>query len=71
MRRPVLTLHLNIRSPGQNFTTALAHMGNVAVDYFGRNTDSVETARPHERTGTVTLHDVKILGEVADPDRAK
>ena len=71
MRRPVWTLHLNIRSPGQNFATALAQMGNVAVDYFGRNTDSVETARPHERTGTVTLHDVKILGEVAGPDRAK
>lgn len=71
MSKPVWTIHLNIRSAGQNFRTALARMGNVAVDYFGRNTDSVETARPHERTGTVTLHDVKILGEAEAPDRAK
>jgi len=71
VRRPVWTIHLNIRSPGQNFTTALARMGNVAVDFFGRNTDAVTTAVPRPRTGTVTLGEMKIIGEVPDPFRAK
>jgi len=70
-RRAVWTLYLNMRSPGQNFTTALSRMGNVAVDYFGRSTDSVVTARPHERTGTVTLGPLTIVGEVPDLVRAK
>ena len=71
VRRPVWTIHLNIRSPGQNFPTALARMGNVAVDYLGRNTDAVVTALPRERAGTVTLGPMIIVGEVPDPARAR
>jgi len=63
-RRPVWTLHLNIRSPGQNFSTALARMGNVAVDHFGRNTTGVTTARPAVRTGTVIIGPLKVIGIV-------
>ena len=70
-RRPVWTLHVNMRSPGQNFATALAKMGNVAVDYFGRTTGAVVTAQPHERAGKVTLGEMKIIGAVRDPVSGK
>ena len=63
-RRSVWTMHLNTSSPGNNFSSALKMMGTVAVDYFGRNTDGVKTARPANRTGTVSLAPIVILGEV-------
>lgn len=67
-RRSVWTLHLNTRSPGNNFPAALKKMGAVAVDYFGRNSDGVETAHPVIRTGTVTLAPIVILGTVKPED---
>lgn len=70
-RRPkaVWTLHLNTRSPGQNFFTALDKMGDVAVDFFGRSTDGVQTARPTLRTGTVKLGPLVIIGETPEKVR--
>lgn len=62
--RAVWTLHVNIRSPGQNFTTALNLMGPAAANFFGRTTDGVMTVRPKERQGQVTLGELVILGEV-------
>lgn len=57
------TLHLNVRSPGHNFTEALSLMSEAAVSYFGRQTDEVETVTPKLRQGRVTIGDVTIVGE--------
>ncbi|WP_146180258.1 hypothetical protein [Opitutus sp. ER46] len=64
-RRPrvLWTLHLNMRSAGVNFREAMASMGDVAVHYVGRNVDQVETALPKLKQGTVTIGEVKIIGE--------
>lgn len=62
-RRAVWTLYMNIRSPGNNFQTALTRMSAAAVDYFGRTTDKVETVRPQVREGKVDIGDLIILGE--------
>ena len=63
-RRAVWSLYLNMRSPGNNFVAALGMMGTAAVDYFGRDTDGVKTARPGDRAGSVNLGPLIILGEV-------
>lgn len=57
------TLHLNMRSPGQNFRHAMVAMSNVAVNYFGRETSSVETSLPGLRQGEVTIGEITIVGE--------
>ncbi len=61
--RLVWTLHLNMRSAGNNFREAVAMMGNVAVNYFGRNVDRVDTALPKVRQGQVTIGEITIVGE--------
>ncbi|HEY4249166.1 MAG TPA: hypothetical protein VGM64_20245 [Lacunisphaera sp.] len=63
-QRPVWTLYLNMRSPGQNFKTAMTRMSAVAVDYFGRASDGIKVGRPTDREGTVNLGPLIILGEV-------
>lgn len=63
-QRPVWTLYLNMRSPGQNFKTALTRMSAVAIDYFGRTTDGIKVGRPVAREGTINLGPLIILGEV-------
>ncbi len=62
-RRPVWTLFANVRSPGNNFSTALGLMGASASGYFGRETNGVQTVEPRDRTGTVQLGPLIILGE--------
>ena len=62
--RPVWTLHLNMRSPGQNFGKALSRMSNVAVTFAGRNVAEMTTVRPNENRGVVTLGPLKIIGYV-------
>lgn len=64
-RKPKLvwTLHLNMRSAGNNFQEAVAMMGDVAVNYFGRNVDQVDTALPKVRQGQVTIGEITIVGE--------
>jgi hypothetical protein len=62
--RALWTLHVNIRSPGQNFVTALNLMGPAAAHYFGRTSDGVMTVRPKERQGQVILREMVIIGEV-------
>ncbi len=61
--RAVWTLHLNMRSPGHNFPEALTMMGDVAVSFFGRETQKVDTVIPKVREGTVTFGDIIIVGE--------
>lgn len=62
--RPLWTLHLNMRSPGQNFKTAMTCMSNVAADYFGRKMDGLKVGRPGVKEGTVKLAPLIIIGEV-------
>jgi hypothetical protein len=62
-RRAVWTTHLNMRSPGRNFPSALRLMGNVGTDFFGRATDMVATARPKLREGRVILGPLVIIEE--------
>ncbi len=62
-RRPVWTLFANVRSPGNNFATALGLMGASASSYFGRETNGVQTVEPKPQTGTVLLGPLIILGE--------
>jgi hypothetical protein len=62
--RLVWTLHLNMASNGNNFREAVVFMGDAAINFFGRTTDRVDTVLPREREGTVTIGDIKILGEV-------
>lgn len=61
--RAVWTLHLNMSSPGNDFRTALDRMSMAAVDYVGRSTDRVETARPL-RDGKVEIGPLVSHGEV-------
>lgn len=63
-RRPVWTLYLNMRSPGQNFKTAMTRMSAVAADYFGRTSDGIKIGRPATREATINLGPLIILGEV-------
>ena len=63
-RRPLWSVHLNISSPGNNFSTALTRISAVAVNYAGRTTDGMQTIRPVEHVGRVTLGEMIILGEV-------
>ena len=63
-QRPVWTLHLNMRSPGQNFKMAMTRMSAVGGDYFGRKLDGLKVGRPGEREGTVRLAPLIIIGEV-------
>ena len=60
-RRAVWTAHLNMRSPGKNFPTALRQMGNVGAGYFGKSTDTVETRLPVVREGRVILGPLVII----------
>jgi hypothetical protein len=62
--RPAWTLHMNISSPGNNFGTALTRISAVVADYAGRSTDGLQTVRPKQRSGTVTIAPLIILGEV-------
>lgn len=62
-RRAVWTAHLNMRSPGKNFPTALRQMGSVGASYFGKSTDTVETRRPVVREGRVILGPLVIIEE--------
>ncbi len=57
------TLHLNMRSPGHNFPQAVAQMNAAAVNYFGRQTDSVDTILPQTREGKVNIGEIRIVGE--------
>lgn len=63
--RPVWSMHLNIRAPGNNFRTALARLSVAAGRFAGQDSGSVATVRvqDRERTGTVTFGDLVILGE--------
>ncbi len=63
-QRPVWTLYLNMRSPGQNFKTAMTRMSAAGGNYFGRKIDGLQVDRPGDREGTVRLAPLIILGEV-------
>lgn len=69
-RRAVWTAHLNMRSPGNNFSTALKRMGLVGADYFGRTTATVETQRPKVKEGRVILGPLVIIEDGADSSEA-
>jgi hypothetical protein len=62
-RRAVWTAHLNMRSPGKNFPTALRQMGSVGANYFGKSTDTVETRLPVVREGRFILGPLVIIEE--------
>lgn len=68
-RRPVWTLHLNISSPGNNFSTALDRISIAAANYAGRSTDGLQTVRPTIHQGKVTLAPLIIIGEVKEPSK--
>jgi hypothetical protein len=63
-RRPIWTLHVNIRSPGNNFEAALSKMSQASADYFGITTNDVETIKPRIRGGKVIIPPFKVIGEV-------
>lgn len=69
-RQAVWTAHLNMRSPGSNFSTALKRMGLVGADYFGRSTPTVETQRPKVKEGRVILGPLVIIEDDAAPGEA-
>lgn len=54
-RTAVWTLHLNMRSPGMNFSRALDRMSATATKYFGRASDGVVTIAPRLREGKVEV----------------
>ncbi len=62
-RRAVWTLHLNMGSPGNNFSGALEKMSITAVNFVGRTTDQVETVTPPPREGKVEIGPLTIIGE--------
>ena len=58
--RAVWTLHLNMSSPGNNFGTALDYMAKMAVNYFGRSSDGVESIKP-SHDGKVEIGPTKVI----------
>ncbi len=62
--RPVWTMHLNVSSPGNNFTIAMNLMSEAAAPHFGHATGVVGTSRPKMREGKVDIGNMIILGEV-------
>lgn len=64
--RPVWTMHINIRSPGNNFQTALDRMSRVAALFAGQTTVEAKTVRARVTTGTVTLAPLVILKQDRD-----
>ena len=62
-RRPVWTLHLNVSSPGNNFSMAVDRMSVASVNFVGRSTELVETVLPAVPDGKVTVGPLVILGE--------
>ncbi len=67
--RPVWSLHLNISSPGNNFSTALDRISIAAAEYAGRSTDGLQTVRPTVHEGKVNLAPLVIIGEVKEPSK--
>ena len=63
-RRAVWTVHLNMRSLGINFETALASMGRTAAEFAGRSTDRIQITLPGVREGKVETGPPIILGVV-------
>ena len=63
-RNAVWTLHVNIRSPGNNFESALSRMSVAASNYFGKDLDEVATIVPRNREGKVIIPPFKIIGTV-------
>jgi hypothetical protein len=63
-RKPVWTLHMNMRSPGQNFKMAISRMSTVAVNFAGKSNPDMVTATPGQRTGVVTIGPLKVIGVV-------
>jgi hypothetical protein len=62
-RRAVWTTHLNMRSPGRNFKTALAVMGHAGKEFFGRTTGTVQTVRARLPEGRVLLGPLEVIEE--------
>ncbi|HEX2854475.1 MAG TPA: hypothetical protein VHO24_14690 [Opitutaceae bacterium] len=62
-RKVVWTLHLNMRSAGQNFPTALTRMADVAVNFVGRSTDGMQSDMPKFRHGQVTPGSPRVVEE--------
>jgi len=61
--RAVWSLYMNIRAPGNNFLGALGLMGVAASEYFGHESNGVQTIQSHPRTGSVNLAPLVIMGE--------
>ena len=62
-QKALWTLHLNMRSPGNNFRTALDRMASTSVDFFGRTTDLVTTVPPKKREGRVEVGTPVVIAE--------
>jgi hypothetical protein len=62
--KPVWTLHLNMRSPGQNFRKATGRMSTVAVKFAGSNTTEMRTVLPSDPAGKVVIGPIKVIGVV-------
>lgn len=63
-RNAVWTLHVNIRSPGNNFEGALSRMSVAASNYFGKDLDEVKTVVPRDREGKVIIPPFRVIGTV-------
>ena len=62
-RRALWTVHLNMRSQGINFESALASMSQTSPDFIGRTTDKVNLTTPRIRKGRVETAPLIYLGE--------
>ncbi len=61
---------LSIRSIGNNFPDALSALTVAGGDVFGHQLAGLERVKVPANTGHVTLHEMKILGEVDGPPSA-
>lgn len=58
------SVHMSMRSPGTNFTSAVPAMGEVASDLYGTNADTIAMVKavPHQHS-SVEIGPIAVLGE--------
>lgn len=62
---------ISIRAPGNSFTAALPALMHAGAELFGRQSDDLQRFGAGKKTGTVKLHELKILGPADDSPPAK
>jgi hypothetical protein len=61
---------MSVRSPGNNFTTAMPEMTRVGAGFFGQQRDDISRVRTNAREGRVELGEPRVIGVVEENETA-